>query len=45
MHRHDPKLLGEYLQSPYFKREKYELFALQHVQMLVRSIAFPRRLP
>ena len=32
---HDPKMLGEYLQSPYFKREKYELFALQHVQMLV----------
>jgi len=32
---HDPKLLGEYLQSPFFKREKYELFALQHVQMLV----------
>ena len=32
---HDPKLLGEYLQSPFVSRDKYELFALQHVQMLV----------
>ena len=32
---HDPKLLGEYLQSPCFTREKYEMFALHHIQMLV----------
>ena len=32
---HDPKLLGEYLQSPAFTRAKYELFALQHMQLLV----------
>lgn len=29
-------MLGEYLQSPYFKRDKFELFALQHVQIMVR---------
>lgn len=32
---HDPKLLGEFLQSPKFTREKYELFALHHMQLLV----------
>ena len=32
---HDPKLLGAYLQSRHFKRSKYELFALQHMQLLV----------
>ena len=32
---HDPKLLGDYLQSPSFTRQKYELFALQHMQLLV----------
>ena len=32
---HDPKMLGEYLQSPAFTRAKYELFALQHMQLLV----------
>ena len=32
---HDPKLIGEYLQSPSFSRKKYELFALQHMQLLV----------
>ena len=32
---HDPKLIGEYLQSPNFSRQKYELFALQHMQLLV----------
>ena len=32
---HDPKLIGEYLQSPSFSRQKYELFALQHMQLLV----------
>jgi hypothetical protein len=32
---HDPKLVGEYLQSPSFSRQKYELFALQHMQLLV----------
>ena len=32
---HDPKLVGEYLQSPSFSRKKYELFALQHMQLLV----------
>ena len=25
---HDPKLLGDYLQSRHFKRSKYELFIL-----------------
>ena len=33
---HDPKMIGEYLQSRHFKRSKYELFALQHMQLLVR---------
>ncbi|KAL1507809.1 hypothetical protein AB1Y20_007417 [Prymnesium parvum] len=32
---HDPKMLGEHLQSRHFKRAKYELFALQHMQLLV----------
>ena len=32
---HDPNFLGKELQSPVFARAKYELFALQHVQMLV----------
>ena len=32
---HDQKVLGEYLQSPSFPRAKYELFALQHMQLLV----------
>ena len=32
---HDQKLLGAYLQSPTFPRSKYELFALQHMQLLV----------
>jgi len=32
---HDPNFLGKELQSATFSREKYELFALQHAQMLV----------
>lgn len=32
---HDPELMGGFLRSPYFKRTKYELFALQHMQLLV----------
>jgi hypothetical protein len=32
---HDQKVLGEYMQSPHFKRTKYELYALQHMQLLV----------
>ena len=31
---HDPKALGSFLQSPVFHRGKYELFALQHMQLL-----------
>ena len=31
---HDQKVLGEYLQSNAFPRAKYELFALQHMQLL-----------
>ncbi|KAL3917240.1 MAG: hypothetical protein SGPRY_006483, partial [Prymnesium sp.] len=32
---HEPKVLGEFLGSRVFRRSKYELFALQHVQLLV----------
>ena len=31
---HDPKTLGGYMNSPLFRRAKYELFALQHMQLL-----------
>ena len=32
---HDPKTLGGYMNAANFKRAKYELFALQHMQLLV----------
>jgi len=35
---HDPSVLEGYLHSSAFLRAKYELFALQHVQLLVRYI-------
>ena len=33
---HEPELLGTYRQSPNFQRSKFELFALQHMQLLVK---------
>jgi hypothetical protein len=39
---HDLAGLGCFMQSPVFLRSKYELFALQHVQLLVSThSAFP----
>ena len=32
---HEPQMLGEYLHSAHFTRDKFELFALQHLQLLV----------
>jgi len=32
---HETKLMKDYMQSAHFKRSKYELFVLQHVQLLV----------
>ena len=33
---HEQSGLGGYLQSPFFSRSKFELFALQHVQLMAR---------
>jgi hypothetical protein len=37
---HDPSGLGGMMQSQLFLRSKYELFALQHVQLLVSTPSF-----
>eukprot|EP00962_Isochrysis_galbana_P059687 scaffold33407_cov112-Isochrysis_galbana.AAC.1 len=38
---HDHTGLGGFMQSPLFLRSKYELFALQHVQLLVSTPSVP----